>query len=216
MNTSKIESLLRKDSSSASINNVVAEFKDSDDKFIVILYEDVPRDLREFVQHFPARKESVVFLNLCYESARELSRDEKGYHAPISIREVVTALCQPVSEQWTRISLMTLNASMPLADIKPTFGVLLGDCHDQLRNDLLVIHKEIVPKGNKEWIDERVQQLQCFFRIDKAVEAGHTFLRLRSVLHLTGSFDDVLQLCQNVSFLHYSYLALQYVSMVYH
>lgn len=203
-----MESFLLRNPSSLPINDVVLSVRDSEGKFDVILYDDVPSDLRDFSKHLAVRKMSVVFQNLCSECGRRLFGQQwllQGIRRRETavVREVVNGLCQPVAANWNRICRLTLDASITLADIKQTFGVVMEDSHSDamLRKELLVIQEDSHQKGTEDWIEKRIQQFHCFLDLERAVGVGQVLLSVRTVLKLAGDFGNVVQMCESVSHL---------------
>lgn len=125
---------------------------------------------------------------------------------PLTVDEVLKKVWEPVSQRLQRIKKTIYNGSMTFTEFEQLFG--------KLHQDNLVQELEhLSAENDKDWIDERIRQIQEHRSILQCVEGATVIQNVIKTYGLEGDFEQVdlifEMVCKSVLTLYlYCYLFL--------
>ena len=104
-----------------------------------------------------------------------------------------------VKKEWYMLCEKMIEGSITLAETERIFRIFtntdgshnFGKISDEL--------SKIAGSRDKSWVEDRITQFKCFTEIKQRVEAAHTMLQLKEVYQMSGGFDDIKKVFNQVS-----------------
>ncbi|XP_075760215.1 E3 ubiquitin-protein ligase RNF213 isoform X4 [Pelodiscus sinensis] len=149
-------------------------------------YYNLSPELKKVAKTMHTFKDSYIF-QLCWERATQMMVEEdeewEGQIIPISD---LGEFFSPCYREYRRLYNDLKSGTLTFADVDSVFRDFTSQ-YEQIRTDLQIMC-QLDPVDNKEWIGQRLQQIQQYHELHLAFDSAEVIAKVREGLNLSGDF----------------------------
>lgn len=156
----------------------------------------LPDSIIEVLPQVGRKMSSVIFCKIFSVEAEQMRVKN------MSFWEAFQLVWSAVIKEWDLLCTELIHGSITLQKIKEVFHTFYSDGCDYRYPNLKKELEDFVAGDNKQWVEERIMQFQCYTKIEQHVQAAKTLLDFKDALNIPERFDDMEKICKLVSFKH--------------
>uniref|UniRef100_A0A663EII0 RING-type E3 ubiquitin transferase n=1 Tax=Aquila chrysaetos chrysaetos TaxID=223781 RepID=A0A663EII0_AQUCH len=172
-------------------------------------YYNLSPELKEFVQKMHSFKDSLTFQQFWEEAAQEAGKEYKSSEEEeeeeeddnivpaLDLSEVFCSLISPCFVSYERLYNDLRSGSLTLSAVDTIFQEFTNHPED-LKTELNIICK-LRPEEDRDWVDQRFQQIQQYHEMHLTFDAAKIIANVREILNLSGDFSILENLLDIVS-----------------
>uniref|UniRef100_A0A8C3XRT9 RING-type E3 ubiquitin transferase n=1 Tax=Chelydra serpentina TaxID=8475 RepID=A0A8C3XRT9_CHESE len=158
-------------------------------------YYNLSPELKKVAHGMHTYKDSHIF-QLCWERAAQTMVEEcedlEGQVIPIL--DLDDELFSPCYREYSRLYSDLKSGKLTFAEVDTIFKDFTSH-YEQIRTDLQIMCK-LDPVDNREWIGQRLQQIQQYYELHLAFDSAKVIAKVKEGLNLSGDFT-ILQMLLN-------------------
>ncbi|XP_068769747.1 E3 ubiquitin-protein ligase RNF213 isoform X2 [Struthio camelus] len=154
-------------------------------------YYSLSQRLKEFAQKMHSFKDSLIFQQFWEEAARDTGEEyeisEEQEVPALDLENVFDSLINPCFESYERLYDDLRSGSLTLSAVDTIFQELTNHSED-IKTELNIICK-LRPGEERDWVDQRLQQIQQYHELHLTFDAARTIINVKESLNLSGDFS---------------------------
>ncbi|KAM6377190.1 E3 ubiquitin-protein ligase RNF213 [Pluvialis apricaria] len=158
-------------------------------------YYSLSPKLKEFAQKMHSLKDSLIFQQLWEEAAQKAGEDyesseeeeEENIVLMLDLDNVFSSLISPCFVNYEMLYNDLRSGSLTLAAVDTIFQEFTNHPED-IRTELNTMC-ELTPGEDRDWVDQRFQQIQQYHEMHLTFDAAKIIARVKEILNLSGDFS---------------------------
>lgn len=164
-------------------------------------YYSLSQELKQFAQKMHSFKDSLIFQQFWEETAKKMRQEdvleEEEVVPVLDLDNVSSHLISPCFMSYERLYEDLRSGSLTLSAVDKIFKEFRN--HSEIIKTELRIICELKPGEERDWVDQRFQQIQQYHEMHLTLDAAKIIAHVKENLNLSGDFSVLTNLLHIVS-----------------
>lgn len=164
-------------------------------------YYSLSQELKQFAQKMHSFKDSLIFQQFWEEVAKKMRQEdileEEEVVPVLDLDNVFSHLISPCFMSYERLYEDLRSGSLTLSAVDKIFKEFRN--HSEIIKTELRIICELKPGEERDWVDQRFQQIQQYHEMHLTLDAAKIIAHVKENLNLSGDFSVLANLLNIVS-----------------
>ncbi|XP_067403324.1 E3 ubiquitin-protein ligase RNF213 isoform X3 [Emydura macquarii macquarii] len=149
-------------------------------------YYNLSPELKKMAQTMHTYKDSHIF-QLCWKKAAQSTVEEyEDLEGQVITLFTLDELFSPCYHEYKRLYNDLKSGELTFAEVDDTFTDFTSH-YERIRTDLEIMG-QLDPGDNREWIEQRIQQIQQYHELHLAFDSAKVIAKVKEGLNLSGDF----------------------------
>ena len=150
-------------------------------------------DVCAILPEFSNRITSYIFKKFFSETAQRMELSSVKFWRAFQL------VWSEVSKEWKSLCCKMIDGTISLAETEKVFRMFRADGGSYRYPEISEELRKLGDGGPGKWVDERIEQFNCFIAIKEHIKAASMLLRVREAYSIEGDFGDIEKIRSLVS-----------------